>query len=148
MKKVFFMMICMAPVMVACNVRSAQDKQSENVVEDSIATTMEGNAVAAENSADAEAVMSATEPTEEEIAPAEPAKASGSSASASSSSNGRYGNDAGSYNHSGDYGSSSSDREKSDLEKLREHSPNDNYLLGFDEDVDDVHDMEIYMEDY
>lgn len=74
MKKVFFMMICMALVMVACNVRSAQDKQSENVVEDSIATTMEGNAVAAGNSADAEAVMSATEPTEEEIAPAEPAK--------------------------------------------------------------------------
>ena len=30
----------------------------------------------------------------------------------------------------------------------RKTSPNDNYLLGFDEDVDDVHDMEIYMEDY
>lgn len=145
MKKVFFMMICMALVMVACNVRSAQDKQSENVVEDSIATTMEGNAVAAGNSADAEAVMSATEPTEEEIAPAEPAEASGSSAS---TSNGRQSKDAGSYNHSEDYNSSNSVREKSDPEKLREHSPNDNYLMGFDEDVDDVHDMEIYMEDY
>ena len=33
-------------------------------------------------------------------------------------------------------------------EEKRKHSPNDNYLLGFDEDVDDVHDMEIYMEDY
>ena len=30
----------------------------------------------------------------------------------------------------------------------RKHSPNDNYLLGFDEDVDDVHDMELYIEDY
>ena len=33
-------------------------------------------------------------------------------------------------------------------EEKRKTSPNDNYLLGFDEDVDDVHDMEIYMEDY
>lgn len=33
-------------------------------------------------------------------------------------------------------------------DNLRKYSPNDNYLLGFDEDVDDVHDMEIYMEDY
>lgn len=33
-------------------------------------------------------------------------------------------------------------------EELRKHSPNDNYLIGFDEDVDDVHDMEIYIEDY
>lgn len=33
-------------------------------------------------------------------------------------------------------------------EKMRKHSPNDNYLLGFDEDVDDVHDMELYIEDY
>ena len=33
-------------------------------------------------------------------------------------------------------------------EEQRKHSPNDNYLLGFDEDVDDVHDMEIYIEDY
>ena len=33
-------------------------------------------------------------------------------------------------------------------EEKRKHSPNDNYLLGFDEDVDDVHDMEIYIEDY
>ena len=33
-------------------------------------------------------------------------------------------------------------------EEKRKHSSNDNYLLGFDEDVDDVHDMEIYMEDY
>jgi len=33
-------------------------------------------------------------------------------------------------------------------EVQRKHSPNDNYLLGFDEDVDDVHDMELYMEDY
>ena len=34
------------------------------------------------------------------------------------------------------------------LRELRKHSPNDNYLLGFDEDVDDIHDMEIYIEDY
>ena len=34
------------------------------------------------------------------------------------------------------------------MEELRKHSPNDNYLLVFDEDVDDVHDMEIYIEDY
>ena len=33
-------------------------------------------------------------------------------------------------------------------EEFKKHSPNDNYLLGFDEDVDDVHDMELYMEDY
>lgn len=33
------------------------------------------------------------------------------------------------------------------LEELREHSPNENYLPGFDEDVDDVHDMELYFSD-
>ena len=33
------------------------------------------------------------------------------------------------------------------LEELRKHSPNDNYLPGFDEDVDDVHDMELYFSD-
>ena len=42
-----------------------------------------------------------------------------------------------------------SDESGSDYwEEQRKHSPNDNYLLGFDEDVDDVHDMELYMEDY
>jgi len=40
------------------------------------------------------------------------------------------------------------DRGESYLEEQRKHSPNDNYLLGFDEDVDDVHDMELYIEDY
>lgn len=47
--------------------------------------------------------------------------------------------------------SSSSYESKSEgdyWEEKRKHSPNDNYLLGFDEDVDDVHDMELYMEDY
>ena len=34
------------------------------------------------------------------------------------------------------------------LDELRKHSPNDDYLLGFDEDVDDVHDVELYIEDY
>lgn len=44
---------------------------------------------------------------------------------------------------------SSSQEERGDYwEEKRKHSPNDNYLLGFDEDVDDVHDMELYMEDY
>lgn len=41
-----------------------------------------------------------------------------------------------------------SESEGSYWEEKRKTSPNDNYLLGFDEDVDDVHDMEIYMEDY
>ena len=45
-------------------------------------------------------------------------------------------------------GYSSSDGEGDYWEETRKHSPNDNYLMGFDEDVDDVHDMEIYMEDY
>ena len=47
--------------------------------------------------------------------------------------------------------SSSSYESKSEgdyWEEKQKHSPNDNYLLGFDEDVDDVHDMELYMEDY
>lgn len=47
--------------------------------------------------------------------------------------------------------SSSADYSLSDddyWENKRKHSPNDNYLLGFDEDVDDVHDMELYIEDY
>ena len=43
---------------------------------------------------------------------------------------------------------SSSDEETDCWTEKRKHSPNDNYLLGFDDDVDDVHDMEIYMEDY
>ena len=51
---------------------------------------------------------------------------------------------------SNSYSSSSyeSESEGSYWEEKRKTSPNDNYLLGFDEDVDDVHDMEIYMEDY
>lgn len=52
---------------------------------------------------------------------------------------------------SSSYRSSSSYESESEgdyWEEKRKHSPNDNYLLGFDEDVDDVHDMEIYMEDY
>lgn len=51
---------------------------------------------------------------------------------------------------SSSYSSSSyeSESEGDYWEEKRKHSPNDNYLLGFDEDVDDVHDMEIYMEDY
>ena len=48
------------------------------------------------------------------------------------------------------YSSSSyeSESEGDYWEEKRKHSPNDNYLLGFDEDVDDVHDMELYIEDY
>jgi len=54
-----------------------------------------------------------------------------------------------SYSSSSSYSSSFSDDSNGDYwEEKRKHSPNDNYLLGFDEDVDDVHDMEIYMEDY
>ena len=49
---------------------------------------------------------------------------------------------------SGSSSSSYSEPESDYWEEKRRHSPNDNYLLGFDEDVDDVHDMEIYMEDY
>ena len=51
---------------------------------------------------------------------------------------------------SSSYSSSSyeSESEGDYWEERRKTSPNDNYLLGFDEDVDDVHDMEIYMEDY
>ena len=44
--------------------------------------------------------------------------------------------------------SSSDESEGSYWEEKRKTSPNDNYLLGFDEDVDDVHDMELYIEDY
>lgn len=48
--------------------------------------------------------------------------------------------------HSASY---SSDDEKDDWwEEDTQQSPNDNYLLGFDDDVDDTHDMELYMEDY
>ena len=51
---------------------------------------------------------------------------------------------------SSSHGSSSyeSESEGDYWEEKRKHSPNDNYLLGFDEDVDDVHDMELYIEDY
>ena len=55
------------------------------------------------------------------------------------------------YSSSSSYSSSYSDdsEEESDYwAEKRKHSPNDNYLLGFDEDVDDVHDMELYIEDY
>ncbi len=54
-----------------------------------------------------------------------------------------------SYSSSPSYSSSYNNDSESDYwEEKRKHSPNDNYLLGFDEDVDDVHDMELYMEDY
>lgn len=49
---------------------------------------------------------------------------------------------------SSSYSSSYNDNSGDYWEEKRKTSPNDNYLLGFDEDVDDVHDMEIYMEDY
>ena len=55
------------------------------------------------------------------------------------------------YSSSSSYSSSYSDdsEEEGDYwSEKRKHSPNDNYLLGFDEDVDDVHDMELYIEDY
>ena len=53
------------------------------------------------------------------------------------------------YNYSSENNYSSSYTSDEDYwEEKRRTSPNDNYLLGFDEDVDDVHDMEIYMEDY
>ena len=73
---------------------------------------------------------------EESVQPVEPVstpsrKETSSSSYSSSPSYSSYSDD------SGDY-----------WEEKRKSSPNDNYLLGFDEDVDDVHDMEIYMEDY
>ena len=51
---------------------------------------------------------------------------------------------------SSSYSSSSyeSESEGDYWEEKRKTSPNDNYLLGFDEDVDEVHDMELYIEDY
>ena len=51
---------------------------------------------------------------------------------------------------SSSYSSSSyeSESEGDYWSEKRKTSPNDNYLLGFDEDVDDVHDMELYIEDY
>ena len=49
---------------------------------------------------------------------------------------------------SSSYYSDNDDNIEDYYDNLRKHSPNDNYLLGFDEDVDDVHDMELYMEDY
>ncbi len=53
------------------------------------------------------------------------------------------------YSSNEDYSSSySNDSDDDYWEEVRKTSPNDNYLLGFDEDVDDVHDMELYMEDY
>ena len=54
-----------------------------------------------------------------------------------------------SYSSGSSYSYSCSDDDEDDyLEEQRKHSPNDNYLLGFDEDVDDVHDMELFIEDY
>lgn len=50
--------------------------------------------------------------------------------------------------YSGSSSSYSCSEESDYWEEKRKHSPNDNYLLGFDEDVDDVHDMELYMEEY
>ena len=47
------------------------------------------------------------------------------------------------------YSSDNDDDDDADYyDNLRGHSPNDNYLIGFDEDVDDIHDMELYIEDY
>ena len=51
-------------------------------------------------------------------------------------------------NASSSYSNYDSEESSDYWEEKRKHSPNDNYLLGFDEDVDDVHDMELYMEDY
>ena len=49
---------------------------------------------------------------------------------------------------SSSYSNYSDDSDDDYWAEKRKHSPNDNYLLGFDEDVDDVHDMELYMDDY
>lgn len=51
-------------------------------------------------------------------------------------------------NTSSSYSSYDSEESSDYWEEKRRHSPNDNYILGFDEDVDDVHDVELYMEDY
>ena len=62
-----------------------------------------------------------------------------------SSSGSRAANSSGySSGYSGSYADDAEDYE----DELSSTSSNDNYLLGFDDDVDDEHDMEIYMEDY
>lgn len=70
----------------------------------------------------------------------EPKKQNQAKTSVESNNSSRY------YEEEDDENESSSS--SSYWDEVRKSSPNDNYLLGFDEDVDDVHDVEIYMEDY
>lgn len=125
MKKLLFVLLSMA-MLAGCTSSKKTEDQSTTVAPDTIEATEEI----------AEEVIE-MEYSEPESAPAPkptsaPSRSSDSNSSSSSSS----------------YYYDEEEGEGDNWEERRKHSPNDNYLLGFDEDVGDVHDMEIYMEDY
>ena len=119
-KEVYILVICLA--VCACSKREKQEQQTETVAQEERVT----------DSAVVEDVPLIVVEKVEVPAPVESKPAKEKSVSYSSS----Y--------HTSSYSSDEGDY----WEEKRKTSPNDNYLLGFDEDVDDVHDMELYMEDY
>ena len=126
--KLLYILIICATVCACAKSEKQQEQQTKNAAQEEIVP---------DNSAVEEVVLDIVEEVEQPmVVEDKPAKRK-----AVSQSN--------SYSESYSTSSSSSLNDAGDYwEEMRKHSPNDNYLLGFDEDVDDVHDMELYMEDY
>lgn len=113
-------MICLA--VCACSKREKQEQQTETVTQE---VKMTDSAVVEDVPLIVVEEVEVPATIENQPVKAKPVSHTSSSSTSSCS------------NEGGDY-----------WEEKRKTSPNDNYLLGFDEDVDDVHDMELYMEDY
>lgn len=129
---------------IACSKRPTTDQTAEQTTEqDSAVISVELNPVEltpdVQDSICAEAPKKATTSRPSQSKPSS-TKANSTQSSAASTRS--------SQSNSSSYASDSEEQSDDYLEEIRKHSPNDNYLLGFDEDVDDVHDMEIYIEDY
>lgn len=124
MKRNYFIIVILSVLLISCSKTQTTEQQSIDTMDSTDIYVSEPD------------FSSVNLVVEEIVGPVEPiftpsSKETTSSSYSSSSSYNFYSDE------SGDY-----------WEEKRKHSPNDNYLLGFDEDVDDVHDMELYMEDY
>ena len=119
------MFFWVAIALVSCTSTKSDEQKSA-------VTTLESIEVAPQEPEEDSVVVHIEEEAQRVAPAATPARSLSSSSSYSSSSSSSYSDDS-----DDDY-----------WEEKRKHSPNDNYLLGFDEDVDDVHDMELYIEDY
>lgn len=133
MKTKIFILTVLAVVVAACTKQKSQSATNQS------ATTTISQEVDSTMALDSMSMVEAVQDAEPEPRTPSQAKPQYQTSSSAYSTSSTYSND---YYYEDD------DEDEDFYDNLRKHSPNDNYLLGFDEDVDDIHDMEIYMEDY